>query len=669
MSKSRPQVKNKLDEWRDWLINHVPKPIKDHTSKAFKTFKDKVMGLYDRVTTPASELTHAGAVGGGGGGEEPFTPYQLEQAFGRALRSFRIDGRPRMDAETFFRDIRRSVTDLISRELRELNSARVQTTAWICFRIEDEDADGNTIIVETVDRPFNSRMMEVFHGSDLNELIDQMFAHMRTQVENPALMNSRFVFDQVLFLDVNFNQLNLTRGSSYIPLPDWISHKKAVINPRNEGDEECFKWAVIAGLHHEDITSHPERISNHRRFENNYDWSGVGTGEDFVGEDWKVKNWGELEFPVPLNSIVIFERSKDVLVNVLVVEGEGKFYILKKSKFVEGRKVVDLLLLEDGKKRHYAAIKNLSRLLGSSNSRDGHQQHICRNCLQGFHSEATRNKHFEYCKDNEVVKIEMPTEKPFVKFDSGQCQFEVPFVIYVDFDTILQNVEEETNPDSQAPYTRKINHHVPSGFCTYSTFTYGKVKDPLYYYRGEDCVEVFCDHLEEEAKRLYHMFPPNKPMDPLTPTQAREFRRARRCHICMYPFKLLDLKVRDHCHHTGKYRGAAHEMCNLQYAIPNFIPIVFHNLSGYDAHMFIRELGEKFDSGSIDVIAENKEKYISFGVKVVVDEREIPGSKEKITMGNEMINRGKTEGEEEMIAEGKKLVAEGERKKKIYRKL
>ena len=279
----------------------------------------------------------------------------------------------------------------------------------------------------------------------------------------------------------------------------------------------------------------------------------------------------------------------------------------------------------------------------------------------------------------------MPTENPFVKFHSGQNQFKVPFVIYADFEAILQNVDEEaeTNPDPLSSYTRKINRHVPSGFCTYGTFTYGKVKDPLFQYRGEDCVEVFCNHLEEEAKRLYHMFPPNKLMDPLTPRQKREFRIVRNCHICMYPFHPGELEVRDHCHYTGKYRGAAHEMCNIRYAIPNFIPIVLHNLSGYNVHLFIRELGKKFDSESIDVIAENKEKYISFGVKVVVDELEIPGSKEKIATGNETITRGnemiatcKTEGKEEMIAEGKKILAEGkklvdegESKKKIYRKL
>ena len=86
-------------------------------------------------------------------------------------------------------------------------------------------------------------------GSDLDAIVDGMIAHMKTQIENPALLNSRFRFHEVLFLDV---WLNLTRGSFYLPLPDWIARKKAIINPQND-DKECFKWAVIAALEWTDI--------------------------------------------------------------------------------------------------------------------------------------------------------------------------------------------------------------------------------------------------------------------------------------------------------------------------------------------------------------------------------------------------------------------------------
>ena len=97
-------------------------------------------------------------------------------------------------------------------------------------------------------------MTSVYRGSDLEKIFDQM----RFQIENPAPLNSRFVFDEILFLDVNFHRLNLTRGSSYLPLPDYIAKRKAVINPQN-GDEERFKWAIITADKWMDIDSHPER--------------------------------------------------------------------------------------------------------------------------------------------------------------------------------------------------------------------------------------------------------------------------------------------------------------------------------------------------------------------------------------------------------------------------
>ena len=97
----------------------------------------------------------------------------------------------------------------------------------------------------------------------------------------------------------------------------------------------------------------------------------------------------------------------------------------------------------------------------------------------------------------------------------------------------------------------------------------------------------------------------------------RKYDRAKKCHICFKEFKEDDIKVRYHCHYTGSYRGPSHRNCNLAYKLSSYIPIILHNLSRYDAHLFIRELGNKFDTGKIGVIAENKEKYISFTVDVV----------------------------------------------------
>ena len=305
MSKSHPQVKSKLNKWYDWLINHVPKTIKDGTSRAFKTFKDKIMGLYNRVTgsTTNQALEGPRSVETQRSTEpKPFKPIELEQAFGGAHRSYRVNGRPKMDVDTFFNRIRKGLIELIKRELKTRTLARIQTTTWIRFIRDDEEGQ------ERVELAFNSLMTSVYRGSNLDQIVDGMIDNMKFQIENPALLNSRFVFDEFLHLDVNFHQLNLTRGSSYLPLPDWLVRNKAIVNPHNN-DEECFKWAVITA---ENLgMKDPQRVSNLRKFTDNYDWSG-------------------LKFPVSTKNISVFETNNNVSVNVLAVEGRD-IYIHRKG--------------------------------------------------------------------------------------------------------------------------------------------------------------------------------------------------------------------------------------------------------------------------------------------------------------------------------------------------
>ena len=99
---------------------------------------------------------------------------------------------------------------------------------------------------------------------------------------------------------------------------------------------------------------------------------------------------------------------------------------------------------------------------------------------------------------------------------------------------------------------------------------------------------------------------PEKAMKRLTREQWRDHNRATICHICLKEFIWDDMKVRDYCHYNGKYRGPVHRDCNLRYKIPNYIPIVFHKLSGYDAHLFIRELGKISNTGKIGVINQGE---------------------------------------------------------------
>ena len=100
-------------------------------------------------------------------------------------------------------------------------------------------------------------------------------------------------------------------------------------------------------------------------------------------------------------------------------------------------------------------------------------------------------------------------------------------------------------------------------------------------------------------------------MMPLTIKEEIDYNKQKICYICKKEFDKKIYKVRDHCHYTGKYRGAAHNICNSRYKILKEIPIVFHNGSTYDYHFIIKELVKEFE-GNFECLGENTEKYITF---------------------------------------------------------
>ena len=165
--------------------------------------------------------------------------------------------------------------------------------------------------------------------SDIDSIVQDMINHMAKQVENPRLRDSKFVFDKILQTDITCHGLMLTRGSSFIKLPDWLAKKKAILNPKNL-DEKCFKWAVIAGLKWEEIDCHPERVSKLRRYESEFDWSGI-------------------TYPVSTKNISKFETRNGIGVNLLASNGKT-IYICRKGGDYERK--VNLMILEEGEKKH-----------------------------------------------------------------------------------------------------------------------------------------------------------------------------------------------------------------------------------------------------------------------------------------------------------------------------
>ena len=174
-------------------------------------------------------------------------------------------------------------------------------------------------------------------------------------------------------------------------------------------------------------------------------------------------------------------------------------------------------------------------------------------------------------------------------------------------------------------YTTAKALHKPSGYSLLTSCSFDKSENKQTFYRGRDCMKRFCDDLKEHVTRItnYEM----KPMDPLAEDEKESYENQELCHICdkeFYTNNKKMWKVWDHCHYTGKYKGAAHSKCNLNYKIVKEIPVLFHNGSVYDYHFIIKYLAREF-KGHFECLGENTEKCISFTVpfKKVINDEEI----------------------------------------------
>ena len=214
----------------------------------------------------------------------------------------------------------------------------------------------------------------------------------------------------------------------------------------------------------------------------------------------------------------------------------------------------------------------------------------------------------------------MPKEGSKVYFHNYQNQLPVPFVIYADFEAITKKIDTCSPPQGKS-YTQAYQKHEPSGFgykvvCHYDK----KYSKPEVIYRGENVVQQFIQHLFEEVKDCQKVISEKaKRRLVMTASDKEDFQKVEKCWICQRQYKPEEkenIPVRDHCHITEKYRGSAHRKCNLRLQISAEkikIPVLFHNLKGYDSHFIIEKLGDIIKEKPLDikVIATNAEKYMA----------------------------------------------------------
>ena len=406
---------------------------------------------------------------------------------------------------------------------------------------------------------------------------------------------------------LNIVQYQPLKGSSYSELPIELRNSmKGLINIKNN-DNECFRWCHIRFLNPQD--SHSELIKrSDKHYLEKLDYSGI-------------------EFPIKINQYNKIEKQNEININVFGYENKQPYPIyVSKEKY---KNHMELLLITEKENKHYVLIKDFNRFMYNKTKHE-HRKHFCMHCLQCFSSESVFNNHKDNCiQVNGTQAVKMPDkDKNILKFNNFHKQQPVPFVIYADFEAITEKISG-CQPNDDKSYTNAYQKHTDCGFgykvvCCYDD----KYSQPLKIYRGEKAVYTFMEYLLDEVKYCKKVMKKefNKPLI-MTKEDEEKFLKANECYICNKKYTDKDIKVRDHCHITGKYRGSAHQECNLQLRLnPEEvkIPVIFHNLRGYDSHFIMQEIGAivknhtyKNNKGeekqmNINAIPNNMEKYMAF---------------------------------------------------------
>ena len=227
-------------------------------------------------------------------------------------------------------------------------------------------------------------------------------------------------------------------------------------------------------------------------------------------------------------------------------------------------------------------------------------------------------KNIEYCSNNEAVSVKMPPRNSKLCFNNYQKQLPVPFVVYADFECFTKPINT-CSPNPEESYNYNYQKHEPSGFCLYIKGIVPNIIEAIIYTKKkstDNISKIFVSKLAKVTNKIYNDFYRRPKLLKLTKQEQISFDKAKTSHICKA--SLLKDKVRDHCHFTGQYRGAAHNSCNLQCRKPMIFPVIFHNLHRYDSHLFIKQLSTI--PGDLNCIPSTEEKYISFSKKIKVDE-------------------------------------------------
>ena len=526
---------------------------------------------------------------------------EVAKALKGYTKSFEIDIKNNKDPLAQLQNTRKAIENNIISLIGSMKGLKFVETLKVTFK---KIVNDKTVYKTAY---FNSKPQIIINNTEIPESLQLSKDQILNMIAKWISEGSGWTIQSVDNHYLNIVQYQPMKGSSYIELPQELRHhRKGLINMKNE-DNECFRWCHIRYLNPQD--KNPQRIKkSDKEFIKKLDYSGI-------------------EFPVATKQYNKIEKQNEININVFGYENKQPYPIfVSKEKY---ERQMNLLLITEDENKHYVLIKDFNRFMFNQTKHE-HRKHFCMHCLQCFSSEEVLNNHKNNCiQVNGTQAVKMPNkDNNILKFNNFHKQQPVPFVIYADFEAITEKISG-CQPNNNKSFTDAYQKHTDCGFgykvvCCYDD----KYSQPLKIYRGEKAVYTFLEYMLDEVKYCKKVMKKefNKPLK-MTKEDEKKFQKAEECHICDKKYTDKDIRVRDHCHITGKYRGSAHQECNPKIRVnPEEvkIPVIFHNLRGYDSHFIMQEIGaivKEYEytnkkgqkcQMNINAIPNNMEKYMAF---------------------------------------------------------
>ena len=507
---------------------------------------------------------------------------------------------------------RNQITPEVSRNV-EVGEYKVQATAKCIFQRELQNG------VDSREQYISVNAIPV--DKYAFRFIDQCTQKLDQKIDIYQNLGSNFIIAKIHSITFHFlKHSNICRlsGHSYIPTPEAVAKSKAIVNVQNKNDVLCFLYSILAVLY----------------------YAKVGSGSRQRPQAYKkylhTLRYKEKDMPMRLCDIPKFERTNSHLaINVFMYKPTKRkerlleehndddddystlehpfletVYRTRNKKRTPNRTVVNLLLLQEQSCYHYCAITNLDRLINTQKKGLGVpriQNFWCESCLLGFRKRTSFEKHLPLCEQlsNGFTTYTMP-KKTALEFSDLHKTISPPYAVYADFESILS---PETSQACQ------LEKHIPCAagylFVQAAESLMNPIKTQYRSFFGSDAIVQFLHALEEDCKRVAQWIElyAKQNMVPMTQAQEADFRCAKVCYMCQ---RVKNKLVRDHDHFTGRYMGPACVKCNMARRVKKtFLPVVFHNLRGYDMHHIIKYAAGEMNGWELFPIAQTSEKFLA----------------------------------------------------------